>query len=129
MPTRAPAAMACMRCPSRRMVTVLSARPKGDRGAAGVGFGGGRRPWALQRWQRRSDNAATWWHRRPRARFALATGQRHFFLSASWRIILNRVGTPSEVVTEGDVRTNRVSVAWASMLAASPARLVKMAGA
>jgi Phage integrase family len=56
-------------------------------------------------------------------------GQGHFFVSASRRIIWTRVGTPSEVVTAAVLRTNRVSVAWSSMLAARPARLVKMPGA
>jgi hypothetical protein len=56
-------------------------------------------------------------------------GQGRFFVTASRRIIWNRVGTPSEVVTAATLRTNRVSVAWSSMLAARPARLVKMPGA
>jgi hypothetical protein len=63
----------------------------------------------------------------PPSSFRLARG--HFFLSASRRIIWNRVGAPSEVVTAAALRTNRVSVAWSSMLAARPARLVKMPGA
>jgi hypothetical protein len=50
-------------------------------------------------------------------------------LSASWRMIWNSVGTPSEVVTATASRRYRVSVTCSSMLAARSTRLVKMPGA